>query len=291
MPLRPHARTVALARLHRVLGAGARRGRLPRQAQPDGVRLDYYRALLGAYVRPLRDAYAAEFPMVLHLLGQSRPPERADAGEDGPGPYERRVRELLDRAARRAAEKFRPRELRDVALRFGKATSDFQREQLDRQVRAAVGVPLSAVERPIADKLEGFAAVNVDLIKTIGERYHDRVRQDVLEAFRVGMRPEELAGRLVDLDGIAESDARRIARDQIGKLNGQLNEERQKALGVTGYVWRTSNDNRVRDEHRDREGKHYEWSDPPEDGHPGEPIQCRCTAEPDFGAIRAGVDQ
>jgi SPP1 gp7 family putative phage head morphogenesis protein len=89
--------------------------------------------------------------------------------------------------------------------------------------------------------------------------------------------------------GVAESRANLIARDQVGKLFGQLNEKRQTELGVTGYVWRTVHDNRVRELHEDRDGQHFDWNDPPEetpdDGHPGTPIQCRCYAEPDLTEI------
>ena len=34
--------------------------------------------------------------------------------------------------------------------------------------------------------------------------------------------------------------------------------------------------------HWDREGKVYEWNNPPPDGNPGMPINCRCYAEPIF---------
>jgi len=45
-------------------------------------------------------------------------------------------------------------------------------------------------------------------------------------------------------------------------------------------VWRGILDARERPEHVAREGKEFSWKNPPDDGHPGEPINCRCTAEP-----------
>ena len=56
---------------------------------------------------------------------------------------------------------------------------------------------------------------------------------------------------------------------------------RQKKLGVRHYYWVTSNDERVRDEHDKYDGKRYSWDEPPPDGHPGEAVNCRCTARPD----------
>lgn len=45
------------------------------------------------------------------------------------------------------------------------------------------------------------------------------------------------------------------------------------------YIWRTRGDNKVRSEHAERDGKVFEWNNPPEDGHPGEAPNCRCRAE------------
>ena len=86
---------------------------------------------------------------------------------------------------------------------------------------------------------------------------------------------------------MSENDAMRIARDQIGKLNAQVNQDRQEAIGLTGYIWRTMNDDRVRDEHAMLEGEAFTWDDPPEDGPPGDACLCRCFGEPDFSPIIA----
>jgi SPP1 gp7 family putative phage head morphogenesis protein len=285
--LHPHHRTAAVVRLLRAAAPAMHRrtrGRLPRQQQPDGIRLEYYKAIRARFVEPALRAFAAERAEVVRLLESTRKPERADAGDE-----EKRARELVDRAARRAAEALSGRELHAVAEQFGKRTSDFQKAQIDRQVRQAVGVPFSALESPTRDRIPGFVQDNVGLIKSVGDRYFDSLRAEVARAFESGEHPETFAQRLADRDGVALSDARRIARDQIGKLNAKVNQDRQEAMGVTGYVWRGAMDNRERDEHRDREGKHFDWDDPPADGHPGEPIMCRCTAEPDFSEVKLGV--
>jgi SPP1 gp7 family putative phage head morphogenesis protein len=344
--LRPHHRTAAVVRLLRAAAPAMHRrtrGRLPRQQQPDGLRLEYYKAIRVRFVEPALRAFAVERAEVVRLLESTRKPERADAKEENKKPYkveftihnwkntgetktytknfgsretaekavsesgiparivekkaesasdeEKRARELVDRAARRAAEALSGRELHAAAEQFGKRTSDFQKAQIDRQVRQAVGVPFSALESPTRDRIPGFVQDNVSLIKSIGDRYFDSLRAEVSQAFESGEHPETFAQRLADRDGVALSDARRIARDQIGKLNAQVNQDRQEAMGVTGYTWRGAMDNRERDEHRDREGKHYDWDDPPEGGHPGEPVMCRCVAEPDFNQVKEAVSE
>lgn len=48
-----------------------------------------------------------------------------------------------------------------------------------------------------------------------------------------------------------------IARDQTGTILGQMNSERQKRAGFQAFRWSDSGDERVRDSHRERNGKIY----------------------------------
>lgn len=107
------------------------------------------------------------------------------------------------------------------------------------------------------------------------------VEHTVREAHANGTRVEVLAHQLQERFGVSDSRAALIARDQTLKLNGQLNRSKQQANGVTHYVWRTSRDERVRKSHQKLEGTRQSWDvPPPETGHPGESVQCRCTASP-----------
>lgn len=54
---------------------------------------------------------------------------------------------------------------------------------------------------------------------------------------------------------------------------------------IPQQVQRTARDNRVREEHEALEGESFAWSDPPSEGHPGEPVNCRCYADPDFSEL------
>ena len=51
-------------------------------------------------------------------------------------------------------------------------------------------------------------------------------------------------------------------------------------------------DERERAHHVDREGKEFNWDKPPDDGHPGQPILCRCYAEavlPEFDELNGVI--
>lgn len=293
--LRPHARTVQMVRLLRAAAPAMHRrrgGHLPRQQQPDAIRLEYAKDINARAVEPAVESVRRELPELLRLLEEGlRAAGRLDAGEEG------RARALVDRAARRAADAENARELHRVAEQFGKRTEGFQREQLDRQVRQAVGVPLAAVERPTVDRVGLFASANVELIRTVPDRYFSSVQKVVQQAFAEGWGVDRLTDEVAYRGEVAESDARRIARDQVGKLAAQVNQDRQESLGVTGYVWRTVKDARVRDAHSHLEGQKFDWDSEGAPGadvdggpaHPGEPIQCRCYAEPDLSGILAGL--
>ena len=195
---------------------------------------------------------------------------------------------IVQRAAQKFAELWKPKALEAVAVAIGQRTADWQKNQLDAQVRAAMGVEYrETIEAPVRDKVAGWTRENVDLIKTVPERYFDRLTRDVDQAYEDGTHPDTLGKQMAEDYDISERDADRIARTEVAKLNAEVNQARQEALGATRYVWHTVSDNRVRDNHFDLDGQIFEWSDPPmgggtredEPGHPGSGITCRCFAE------------
>ena len=63
-------------------------------------------------------------------------------------------------------------------------------------------------------------------------------------------------------------------------MRGALNETLQRSLGIEQYVWRSQGDALVRPEHATRNGQVFDWDDPPDDGNPSFPFNCRCYAAP-----------
>lgn len=286
MPLpKRNSATVAKIRLLRALGpVRATRRVLPRQQQPDGIRLAYYRDIV-ALLKPSLEHFRRAGASLVGLLQQEREQQvflaalRADAANG------RRAKDLVRDAGKAFEVRFGSDGIADAAKRVGKRTKDWNAQQLDRQVKTGLAVPLAAVERTARDPIPKFVDENVALVKSVGERYHERLEKIVEDAFESGMRPETLAKRIQEIDEISDSDAMRIARDQIGKLNAEFNQVRQESLGVESYVWRTMNDGRERDEHADRDGEVFTWDNAPDGGHPGIDINCRCFAEPNFAGI------
>lgn len=260
---------------------------MPRQRQPNAIRLAYAQALLEMQ----RQARALVVDVLVPLL----PGLVLEAGvvHDAVSPrtYVDRLQAAMASIAERFFVEFPNERLRRLALTMAHRTSVMQRAELNRQLLAATGreIGVNVFSEPgIEERLEAFAAANAQLVSSVPRQFFDQVSQRVVQGLRSGERAEDLRADIADRYGVSQSRARLIARDQIGKLYGELNMARQTDLGIERFTWRTSEDERVRPEHQILDGQKFAWDKPPAEGIPGEPVNCRCTAEPDLrGAIRA----
>lgn len=192
---------------------------------------------------------------------------------------------LLERARAALERSLRTTEVEDLAREFAQRTTSYQRIQLGRQVKAALGADVFASDRKLPAITSHFINENVQLIKSIPGDVISEVHGVINRAFTNATPHDVVARQIEERFGVGQSRARLIARDQIGKIYGQTNAARQKELGIESFVWRTVGDERVRDEHEALNGEEFRYDDPPDEGLPGEPIQCRCYAEPVFGDL------
>lgn len=178
-------------------------------------------------------------------------------------------------------EKRTTKSARAAAKGAAERVSKTNQRELGRYLKTLIGIDVVQAEPWLVPFSELFIESNVGLIKSIPSRMFGEVREMVENAAVTGRRPEAFAQDIQERFGVSESRAKLLARDQVGKYNGNLSAARQQRLGIKTFIWRTSQDERVRDSHRAKEGQSYEWQDPPHDtGMPGEDFQCRCTAEP-----------
>jgi len=148
-----------------------------------------------------------------------------------------------------------------------------------RGVTAITGINVREASG-LGARLDVFRETNISLIKSlVGNQITDV--QNLLEsAESTGLRVEDLAEQMEQRFSVSKSKADLLARDQTLKLNANITQARQRGAGVEKYIWTTSGDERVREEHQALEGQVFSWDDPPSVGHPGEDYQCRCTAFP-----------
>lgn len=233
--------------------------------------------------------------------------ERTDAeGEKSPNPADirRLVRPLTDKYTRRMVGHVEP------------SVSEAEREQraAEKRVVSPLGIDVLGGEPWLRKELGTRGKEFSELCVNLAQDVEQRIATAALEALEKGKPRAWLRRQIRESGGIGERRAKLIARDQVGKLQGALHEARQKDLGIESYVWRTSRDERVtgnpgglypdapddsttHGDHHAREGRRFSWAKSGgrlvevlkdgktrvtefADGHPGEPIQCRCVSEP-----------
>jgi len=173
--------------------------------------------------------------------------------------------------------------LKVIALKIARSVNLFNETQFDKTIMESLGVNPFASEPWLAQEMEAFVADNVALIKTIPSQFFGSIQGIVSDGARSGKNMQDITADLQKRTGVAKSRAKFIARDQVSKFNGDLNQLRQKNVGINSYIWSTSLDERVRPSHAAKEGKKFSWDNPPNDtGHPGEDYNCRCVAIPVF---------
>ena len=183
----------------------------------------------------------------------------------------------------------------DVRRKFSRVGRVIERKaagSVRRQFEYVLGITPPEDEGTTARLVEAFARRNAALIKSVAEDETRKIQQLVTEGQRAGRNVRELAREIEERFGVSRSRARLIARDQTAKLNSQVTAQRQRDNGVKQYVWRTSDDERVRPGHQVLDDRTFSWDSPPvvdprsgRRAHPGEDYQCRCTPEPVFDDV------
>ncbi len=141
--------------------------------------------------------------------------------------------------------------------------------------------------------IRAFVNNNVLLMKNASEDMIKGITQAVLTGAKSGVRPAEIQKQIQKQFNVTKSRARLIARDQVSKLYGQINRQRQADIGVVRYQWGDSDDSRVRHSHALNDNKIMQWKNNNVElsggkwvtragykGVPGEDYQCRCVAYP-----------
>lgn len=272
----------------RKLAKPSRIKRLPKPLKPifpHTAERQYVKDLF-AYVRRgrelTRQLLLPSLGQIIHEVRPALPQSaRADDAIDDLAEVLLRIRNTLDRD-------FTDADLQLIADRMGTSVDQVARANARRLydqygnygLNLTIGFNSNATRAMLNVKVKE----NVQLIKTMADRHFAALQSNVLTAITQGKRVEEIESVIEERFASMESNAELIARDQVGKLNGQLTEMTQTEMGLTRYRWRGVGDERERESHRALEGETFSWADPPvvdgESVNPGIAIQCRCYAEP-----------
>ena len=135
--------------------------------------------------------------------------------------------------------------------------------------------------------VDGIVAENVNLIKSIPEKYFTQVQTITLQSITRGRDLQYMTEELQKQFGVTRRRAERIAIDQNNKATAELARVRQQSLGITKGIWiHSGGGSHPRPKHVKANGKEFDLDkglpvgDNGEYVLPGQEINCGCSWKP-----------
>lgn len=211
-------------------------------------------------------------------------------------------------------------EIRTLITDIGFDVSEFNQTQWKKFTKTLIGVEFVMTEPWEIEVIRAWAEDNFVLIKSLTQEYIKKVNVLASNAVTTGRTSQYIFKELKKLNtNMKDSRLKLIARDQVGKLNGQFVQRRMNDAGIDKYIWLTMGDEKVRGNpggryrnaipsHYIMSGKICRWDNSnvySEDqgktwkkrtgkmpkAHPGQEIRCRCSALPFMDDIIKEVDK
>lgn len=139
-----------------------------------------------------------------------------------------------------------------------------------------------------ADQLKEAYTKNLDLY--INDWYEEqilRLRKKVSKNVQEGFRAERLISDIQSERRVSFNKAKFLAKQETSLMVSKYRQMRYEEVGVKKYMWSTARDPRVRKDHKELQGKIFDFDHPPVTDHhtmarnnPGEDYGCRCVAIP-----------
>lgn len=148
------------------------------------------------------------------------------------------------------------------------------------------------MQGPVGGTVNALIERNAAIIRSLPLSTAERVTQYVQAEALKGKRHEQIARELLkEYPSMTSGKASLIARTEASKAHTALIQARADRLGLAWYVWRTSQDGRVRSSHKHMEGVLCRFDTPPSPEllagernvgayNAGEIYNCRCYPEP-----------
>ena len=255
-----------------------------------------FRRISGAYMKLLNVELKKRLPEMMAEYSRER---RGDSRMDDARDLDAKLRQILQEVAASMEKKLAAFGLDKKIEQIATMTKNTALREWKRAVRETLGIDLlddyykgefygQAIERWISD--------NILKIKSLPTESLGEMRKIILDSYLKGRSVRDSQKEIQEEYNVSKRKAQLLARDQVASLNAQITKMQQQDAGCTHYRWSSSKDSRVRDCHRELDGKVFSWDDPPEmwyetkSGrvytgrrcHPGEDYCCRCVAIPVF---------
>lgn len=251
----------------------------PQQAERE------FQRVTNGYIRLLNELLKEHLP---EIRDAARIEREANQRHDDTTDLIAKVTAVFDQMAAELERKTSGFGLYDKVEAMAHLTRKLTIREWKRAVKATLGIDLLDdyyTGELYRKMMEEWVDENVGLIKTIPQESLGKMRRIVLEGYRNGETTTSIVKKIQRTYGVDRRHAQLLARDQIAKLNSNITQRQQRDAGVQEYIWSTSGDSRVRDDHKRLNNKRFRWDDPPvvdtrtgRRCHPGEDYQCRCVA-------------
>lgn len=205
-------------------------------------------------------------------------------------------------------------------LAIGSKIFQFNRKQWEKQTSQILGFPFTTDDSWWGRVRNRWAYENFRLWRNVNEDFISRTNEIVYRGVREGVATRQIRDELQRTLNITKNRAMLIARDQTGKLNAEISKNRMTEAGINIYIWRTAKDERVRETHKEMEGKlcrfdnnnvmadsdtdvirnndgtikDIKWRSRPnqmQGAIPGSQIQCRCVQIPWWEPVLQEADE
>lgn len=255
-----------------------------------------FRRITGSYMKLLNEELKKKLPAMMAEYQKER---HGDSRFDDSQDLDAKLRLLLQDVATALEKRIAEYGLDQKVEQIAKMAKNVSIREWKRAVKDTLGIDLlddyykgeffeEAIRRWIAE--------NVLLIKSIPSETLGNMREIILGSYLKGSSIRDIQKAIQETYNVSKRKAQLLARDQVATLNAQLTKMQQQDAGCKKYRWSDSRDGRVRDCHRELNGKVFSWDDPPEMWyetkkgrvytgrrcHPGEDYCCRCVAIPVF---------
>lgn len=244
----------------------------------NGVFSGKFNAKISSELRKIGARFDKKMKVFKIEVGKVPPSIRVIAAERNT--YFRKFNELIKKALDKIEESL-PKEIETTNIQYDKTvertTRDFK--EMYRKIEVAPEESESfvkAVSSQYSQRVKPY-------IKGWADNEINQLRQDVSDNALAGYRCEHLTGRIRKRYGTSKTKAEFLARQETALFMSNYRKIRFTASGVNKFKWSTSGDSRVRDDHKDLNGRIFYYSSPPvidkatgQRGLPGQGFGCRC---------------
>lgn len=258
-----------------------------------------YARIVTAYVGIVKDVLDEDLPAFLELYKKERDAEVSGMRNDSATDLMLAVTQLLNQILNMITAKTTGFGLRRKLESLANLTRKLTVKEWKKAIHNTLGIDIREdyyLGDFYIEQLERWVEYNVGLIKTIPQNTLGDMRDIIYDGYTAGMTTTAISKEIRKSYMVTRKKALLLARDQIAKLNSDIQRAQQEDAGITEYIWDDCKDERVRASHRKLDGHKFSWRDPPvvdeKTGrrcNPGQDYNCRCIGRPVFNRSRLNL--